>query len=109
GHEGTAPRRLRPRGHRGRSEPVRGSALRTRRRQRADATPVQTRREPPRARALRDADAERHGVDPGRGYHWTRGHRFAMLAWGLPSGVCGACESTLIPEWRGPVKRPAWA
>src|SRR5215831_17737719 len=28
-----------------------------------------------------------------------------MLAWGLPSGVGGACENTLIPEWRCPVKR----
>src|SRR5438094_9813873 len=28
-----------------------------------------------------------------------------MLAWGLPSGVCGACDNTLIPEWRCPVKR----
>jgi len=28
-----------------------------------------------------------------------------MLAWGLPAGVGGACENTLIPEWRCPVKR----
>src|SRR5574341_2603712 len=30
-----------------------------------------------------------------------------MLAWGLPSGVSGACDNTLIPEWRCPVKRPS--
>jgi len=30
-----------------------------------------------------------------------------MLAWGLPSGVSGACDHTLIPEWRCPVKRTA--
>src|SRR5574341_1829929 len=30
-----------------------------------------------------------------------------MLAWGLPSGVSGACDNTLIPEWLCPVKRPS--
>jgi hypothetical protein len=30
-----------------------------------------------------------------------------MLAWGLPSGVSGVCDNTLIPEWRCPVKRPS--
>src|SRR4029453_8955008 len=69
--------------------------------------PVPPHRDSPRARVLRDADAENPGVDPSRWSHWTRRHGSAMLAWGLPSGVGGACENTLIPEWRCPVKRLA--
>ena len=60
---------------------------------------------PRRARALRAAAAARPGVDPWRGYHWTKGHGSAMLAEGLPSGVSGVCDTLLLPEWRCPVKR----
>src|SRR5215831_16638124 len=105
GPDGTAPRRLRPRGHPDRSGPVHGSRLPARRRQRADTAPVPQHRDAPQARALRDADAENPGVDPSRWSHWTTRHSSAMLAWGLPSGVGGAYENTLIPEWRRPVKR----
>ena len=34
------------------------------------------------------------------------GHGSAMLAWGFHSGVGGAYDNTLIPEWQCPVKRP---
>src|SRR4029450_2445749 len=96
--DGRAPRRPQSLAPRERSEPMRGLALRALPRQRADATPVQTRRLPARAHALRDAAAERPAGEPEPRSHGTTGHGSAMLAWGLPSGRSGAWDNTLIPE-----------